>query len=190
MSYLDADPRRGRPACHLSIVAGSHPRTSPIIASGSGSRYLPSVSGLTPMRSASSRRDRYVFIIPPSREAGAPASLGSRSAALCGPPRGVAQLAALRAHGRPVAGRDVFRGMQGRELLGGLRCEAQAQLAARAGEVGVGGGEDEYAGHVTHPLRGCDPRLAGGSARPVLRTIHVHRVYATTSKVKDRRATA
>ena len=41
-------PRPGREAFHSSIVAGNHPRITPIRASGAGSKYRPSVSGLTP----------------------------------------------------------------------------------------------------------------------------------------------
>lgn len=54
----DRPPRPGRRAFQASIVSGSHPRTSPIIASGSGSAYRLSVGARTPIRSATSVRDR------------------------------------------------------------------------------------------------------------------------------------
>jgi hypothetical protein len=51
--------REGLDAFQASIVAGSHPTwRAPICASGSGSLYLFSVSGLTPLRSATSGRLR------------------------------------------------------------------------------------------------------------------------------------
>jgi hypothetical protein len=51
-------PPPGLDAFQASIVAGFHPLTAPITASGSGSLYRPKVSGLTPSRSATSVRDR------------------------------------------------------------------------------------------------------------------------------------
>lgn len=53
-------PRPGLLEFHVSIVSGNHPRVVPITASGSGSLYLPSVSGLTPILSATSDLERYL----------------------------------------------------------------------------------------------------------------------------------
>jgi hypothetical protein len=62
--YLNVDrpatppPRPGRSGFQMSIVLRSHPRLVPTTASGRGSLYRPKVSGLTPIRSATSARDR------------------------------------------------------------------------------------------------------------------------------------
>ena len=56
-------PRPGREAFHASIVSGSQPRTVPVIASAGGKRYRLSVSGFTPIRSATSARFKYRTVI-------------------------------------------------------------------------------------------------------------------------------
>jgi hypothetical protein len=52
------DPRPGRVPIHAVIVAGSHPRMVPMVASGAGSRARDSESGSIPIMCATSRRDR------------------------------------------------------------------------------------------------------------------------------------